>query len=252
MARSIVACAAVMPELLRAYRTGGGVPWSSYGSDMVEAQGDFNRPWLLASLGNEYLPAIPDVDRRLRSDPPARVADVACGVGWASIAIARAYPNVRVDGFDLDEASIEVARTNAAKAGLADRVAFHAVDAAEPGAKGRYDLAIVVEAVHDLAQPIEVLHAIREMLCRGRNGDRGRREDRAPRSRLRRARPSGCSTATASPAACRQGWRSRPSAATGTVMRASTMEEYARRAGFTAIDVLDVPHDFLRFYRLTP
>ena len=43
-----------------------------------------------------------------------------------------------------------------------------------------------------------------------------------------------------------------PSAATGTVMRAATLREYAREAGFAAVDVLDLPNDLLRFYRLTP
>ncbi len=140
MATSLVACAGVMPELLEAYRTGGGVPWAAYGSDMVDAQGDFNRPWLLASLGSEYLPSIPDIDARLRADPPARVADVACGVGWASIAIARAYPKVHVDGFDFDRLSIERARSNAAEAGLTGRVEFHEGDAAESSDRGRFDL----------------------------------------------------------------------------------------------------------------
>ena len=38
---------------------------------------------------------------------------MACGVGWAGISIARAYPGVRVDGFDLDPSSIDLARENA-------------------------------------------------------------------------------------------------------------------------------------------
>src|SRR6266536_2213091 len=48
--------------------------------------GDLNRPWLVNSFGSELLPAIPDVHERLTADRPARVADVACGVGWAGIA----------------------------------------------------------------------------------------------------------------------------------------------------------------------
>jgi len=40
------------------------------------------------------------------------------------------------------------------------------------------------------------------------------------------------------------------SAATGTVMRRSTFEDYARKAGFDAVSVLPIEHDFLRFYRL--
>lgn len=65
LARSIVACAKVVPQLLEAYRTGGGVDWSAYGPDMIEAQGDFNRPWLVNSFGTEILPAIPAIHDRL-------------------------------------------------------------------------------------------------------------------------------------------------------------------------------------------
>ena len=80
-ARSLVACAKVLPQLLTAFRTGGGVAWADYGADMIESQGDFNRPWLVNSFGSEILPAIPRHPPRLVADPPARVADVACGVG---------------------------------------------------------------------------------------------------------------------------------------------------------------------------
>lgn len=43
-----------------------------------------------------------------------------------------------------------------------------------------------------------------------------------------------------------------PSAATGTVMRRSTFEAYARDAGFAQVTVLPIEHDLLRFYRLDP
>src|SRR5688500_7351372 len=165
--KSFVAVSGAMPALVSAFRSGGLVPWSAYGHDMVEAQGDFNRPWLVGSLGNEYLPSIPDLHARLSSEPGAKVADVACGVGWAAISLAKAYPNITVDGFDLDEPSIEIASRNAQEAGVADRVRFEARDGADPSSEGSYDLAIVVEAIHDLSQPVSVLSGIRAMLKPG-------------------------------------------------------------------------------------
>ena len=112
LALSIAALGAAMKPLTDAYRTGGGVEWADYGTDLTEAQGAFNRPWLVEGFATAMLPAIRGVAERLAADPPARVADVACGVGWAGIAIARAYPGVRVDGFDIDEASVEIANRN--------------------------------------------------------------------------------------------------------------------------------------------
>ncbi len=40
--------------------------------------------------------------------------------------------------------------------------------------------------------------------------------------------------------------------ATGTVMRASTVAAYARDAGYSGCEVLDVDNPFWRFYRLVP
>src|SRR5881296_2752824 len=94
------------PAVVEAFRTGDGVPWSAFGPGMIEGQGFFNRSWLLGALGSEYLPSLPDVHARLQADPPARVLDAACGVGWAAIAIAQAYPTVTVDGVDPDASSI--------------------------------------------------------------------------------------------------------------------------------------------------
>lgn len=251
VARSVVACAKVIPQLLEAYRTGGGVAWSDYGPDMIEAQGDFNRPWLVGSFGSEMLPAIPDVHHRLAADPPARVADVACGVGWAAIAIARAYPKVRVDGFDLDASSIELARQNALDAGLSDRVTFQARDAAEAEAGG-YDLAVIIEAVHDMTQPAGVLSSVRRMLRPDGVAliadEKTEDAFTAPAGESERLY-YGFSIFTCLPAAMTE----RPTAAIGTVMRSDTMQRLGSEAGFQNVEPLDEPAlDMLRFYRMTP
>jgi 2-polyprenyl-3-methyl-5-hydroxy-6-metoxy-1,4-benzoquinol methylase len=250
MCRSIAALGGALPLLVEAYPTGDGVAWDGFGNDMIEAQGDFNRPWLRASLGTEYLPSIPDVHERLSAG--ARVADVACGVGWAAIAIAQAYPDVRVDGFDLDELSIELATEKARAAGVDDRVTFTAGDAAATAAgDGGYDLAIVVEAIHDMSHPVEVLSSIRSILAPGGTlivADE-RTEDRfvAPASETERLF-YGYSILTCLPS----GLLDKPSAGTGTVMRRATFERYADEAGFAAVAELPIEHDFLRFYRLDP
>jgi 2-polyprenyl-3-methyl-5-hydroxy-6-metoxy-1,4-benzoquinol methylase len=252
LGRSVLACALAMPALIDACRSGGGVDWSMYGPDMIESQGDFNRPWLVNSFGTELLPAIAPIHGRLISDPPALVADVACGVGWAAIAIARAYPEVRVDGFDLDPSSIAIATENARRAGVGDRVSFATRDAADPSAVGRYDLVVIIEAVHDVSRPIDVLAAVRRMLRPDGSAliadEKTEDEFIAPGSDLERMF-YGFSVFTCLPAAMTE----RPTAATGTVMRASTMRDYAAQAGFGGFERLDEPAlDTLRFYRLTP
>ena len=249
VARSVAAIATVMPQLIDAYRTGAGVEWADYGSEMIEAQGDFNRPWLMGSLGTHYLPAVPDVHERLQADPPAQVADVACGVGWAAIAFARAYPIVRVDGFDLDESSVHLARANAAIAGVADRVNFEIRDAGDPAAAGRYDLVVMIEALHDVSRPVEALGAMRLMLAPGGTlivaDERTGETFTAPASDLERLL-YGFSALCCLPAAMNDPETS----ATGTVMRPDTFRSYAQAAGFAGVEVLDLEHDQFRFYRL--
>jgi 2-polyprenyl-3-methyl-5-hydroxy-6-metoxy-1,4-benzoquinol methylase len=251
IARTVVAFGKVMPQLLEAYRTGGGVAWSDYGPDMIESQGDFNRPWLVGSFGTEILPAIPGIHERLMASPPARVADIACGVGWAAIAIARAYPTVRVDGFDLDESSIELARKNASDAGLSDRVTFQVLDVAAAEA-GAYDLAVIIEAVHDMTQPADVLASVRRML--GPNGVALMADEKTEDTFTAPAGDAerlfyGFSILTCLPAAMTE----QPTAAIGTVMRADTMQRLGSEAGFGSVERIDEPAlDMLRFYRMTP
>jgi SAM-dependent methyltransferase len=237
-------------QVIDAFRSGGGVPYEAYGADSIEGQGAGNRPVFLSTLPNDWLPNIPPLDERLRGDLPARVVDVGCGTGWSSIAIAKAYPNVSVDGIDPDEISIELARKNAAAEGVADRVRFHREDAALV-VRAPFDVATAFECVHDMSRPVEVLAAVRASLV-----DDGAMlvVDERTRDRFTgEADPLeryfyGWSIFDCLPA----GMYEQPSAGTGTVMRATTLERYAREAGFTRFDVLPIEHDTFRLYLLQP
>jgi 2-polyprenyl-3-methyl-5-hydroxy-6-metoxy-1,4-benzoquinol methylase len=157
----IVRAGRPLPQLVDAFRTGDApppLPWAP------EGRAEFNRALFLNLLGKEWLPAIPDIDARLRSEPAARVADVACGTGWSSIAMALAYPKIMVDGFDVDYDVIAVARQHAAEAGLSQRVTFSVTDASDLSGSDGYDLVTIIEALHDMSRPVDALQAAREML----------------------------------------------------------------------------------------
>ena len=238
-----------LPALVGAFRTGDGLPYAHYGADAREGQADANRPMFVNLLGSEWLPTVSDVHQRLQADPPARAADVGCGMGWSSISIARAYPNVRVDGYDLDEPSIELARYNAEEAGVADRVTFQVRDASDPTLEGRYDLATAFECVHDMGRPVEALGAMRRMV--GEEGAVIVADERVPDSfgapgddtdRLM----YGWSVLFCLPT----GLADEPSVGTGTVMRQQTLRRYAEEAGYRGMEVLPIENDLWRFYRL--
>lgn len=238
-----------LPALMKAFRDGGGVPYEAYGADCRDGIAAGNRVSFINLLGSQWFPAIPALDARLRADPPARVADIGCGYGWSSITIARAYPKARVDGFDLDPSSIEAARRNAREAGLADRITFELRDAATIDATHQYDLVTAFETIHDMAEPVRALAAMRGLVAP--NGtvlvidENVASEFRTDAGDLERLY-YGFSVFHCLPASMVQ----QPSAGTGTVMRSSTLRGYAEQAGFQGIEILPIEHEFWRFYRL--
>ncbi len=248
-----------MDALAHAYRTGGGVSWAEFGEDPREAQGAQNRPMFLRALGTDYLPRVPDVHATLAAG--GRVADIGCGLGWSSIGIALAYPGVIVDGFDVDEPSVDTARHNAHEAGVSDRVRFHRVDATTvdatavdatattPPDEQAYDLVTAFECVHDLPDPVSFLTTMRRLA-----GDRGTvlvMDERVAETFTAPGDETEQLMYGFSLMCClADGLSHQPSEATGTVLRPAVLEGYARRAGFAGIEVLPIEDDFFRFYRL--
>ena len=158
LARMLTAALGRLPEVADAFRSGDGVGWERYGVDMREGQARFNRPACHHLLGREWLPAVPEIDRRLR-EPGATIVDVACGEGWSTMAIARAYPAARVIGIDLDGPSIEAARRHSSAEEGVGNVEFRHGDASE--LTELVDAAVIIEAVHDMSDPVAVLRAVR-------------------------------------------------------------------------------------------
>jgi SAM-dependent methyltransferase len=250
LATTAIGVLAPMDVVLEAYRSGGGVPYERYGADTRDGIAAINRPMFVHQLA-DWLASIPEVDARLRAQPPARVADLACGTAWSSIAIARAYPGVTVDAIDVDEASIEAAKHNVAATGLADRVRPEVQDASAAALQGGYDLITIFEALHDMNHPVGALRAARGLLA-----DRGsivvadeRVAERftAPGDEIERFN-YGWSVLHCLPVAMLDG----DSAGTGTAIRPDTVRDYATQAGFSRAEVLDIEHEFWRFYRLEP
>jgi SAM-dependent methyltransferase len=248
---ALAAAGSVLPRLLDAFRSGAGVEYEAYGAEAVSAQAALNRPAFANSLVSDWLPGMPDVLAKLSdASRPARVADVGCGVGWASIELARAFPHLHVDGYDVDEASIAEARRNARQQGVDERVSFHLADAKSGGyGDNRYDVVFFFECLHDMAHPVEALAAARGALAEG--GAVVVMDERVAETLTAPGDPTQTFFATVSVLWCLPQGRVEPdSEAPGTVMRPATLRAIARRAGWSDVDVLPIEHPFWRFYRM--
>jgi 2-polyprenyl-3-methyl-5-hydroxy-6-metoxy-1,4-benzoquinol methylase len=242
----------VLPALTRAYREGTGVPYADY--EFHDVQAAFNRPVFNGPLVREWLPSMTDLHRRFTAG--AVVAELGCGAGYAAVALARAYPALRVHAFDADDASVAAARWLALHEGVADRVRFEVADVAEPltAAEGRYDAVFAFEMVHDLARPVDALRTARQ-LVRGPDGSGDGpvivMDERAAERFTAPAEPIERFLYAASVLHCLPVGRcEEKSAATGTVLRPATLRRYATEAGFASVTVLPIDHDMFRFYRL--
>jgi 2-polyprenyl-3-methyl-5-hydroxy-6-metoxy-1,4-benzoquinol methylase len=236
-------------RVLDAFKTGGGVPYADYGVDLLEGQAGMNRNMFLYQLGQEYLSAIPDLDARLTSDPPVRIADFGCGHAWSSIGMAQAFPKVLVDGFDLHEASVAAAQEHIRDYGLTDRVRVEVRDAGDPALTGQYDLVTAFECIHDMSDPVGALRTMRRLARDG--GTVIVADERVSEEFTADAGPIeslmyGFSVLHCLPV----GMVDQPSAGTGTVMRPDTLRRYAREAGFADVEILPLDNFFFNFYRL--
>jgi 2-polyprenyl-3-methyl-5-hydroxy-6-metoxy-1,4-benzoquinol methylase len=247
LAGLVAGIAGVLDDVADAYRTGGGVPYTRYGHTFRQAQGAINRPAFSSTLVREWLPALGPAVERLATG--GRLADLGCGQGWSAIAVARAFPSAEVWGIDSDPASIAEARQGAEAHGA--HVRFECADAGLLAEAGPFDVVTILEALHDMARPADVLAGARAALAA--DGvllvvdEAVAPAFTAPGDELERMM-YGWSITHCLPTAMVE----RPSAATGTVIRETTVRDLAREAGFDRVDVLDVDGGFFRLYALRP
>lgn len=248
IARMFGAVGPALPQLMEAYRNGGGVSWDELGNDARQSQADANRPWYDKQLG-PALAGVPEVHDVLATEG-CRILDVGCGGGWSSIALAHAYPEATVLGIDIDQPSVDMAVANAREAGVEDRVLFVCQDAATLD-EGTVDVAFAFECVHDMPRPVEVLSAVRRTLVPGGSMvvmDEAVADSFAPDGDELERLMYGFSLLVCLP----DGLSSPPSVGTGTVMRPLTLQGYGEAAGFSGFEVLPIEgFGFWRFYRLS-
>jgi SAM-dependent methyltransferase len=152
----------MIARLMAAFRSGKGISYGDYPPEVFDATERITKPDYRHLLTQRWLPAVPGAVDRLRAGGSA--ADLGCGAGLASIAIAKAFPQARAFGFDPYAPSVARARENAQAASVADRVKFDTFDGVlVPG--GPYDLITINYSLHHAGNPVGLLRATRQALA---------------------------------------------------------------------------------------
>jgi ubiquinone/menaquinone biosynthesis C-methylase UbiE len=97
-----------------------------------------------------------------------KIIDVVCGFGATNLVLAERFVDSEIVGIDLSEPLLQLAGTTAESKGLSGRVRFEKADVQEiPFADNTFDVAINVNMVHLVEEPIKMLNEIERILLPG-------------------------------------------------------------------------------------
>ncbi len=150
-----------LPQLVRCFREGGGIPYSAYRPVFTQCMDDSWRRIFDQYLVDSFIGAVDGVTESLRQG--IRVLDVGCGTGHAMNLLARDFPSSTFSGYDIAGDAIESANAEAQALGLANAT-FSVVDVAKLSDSPRFDLITAFDAIHDQVAPDAVLHGISRAL----------------------------------------------------------------------------------------
>lgn len=156
----------VEDDIVACFEQGGGVSYARY-PRFHEVMAEDSGQSVLSSLDSHILPLVPGLTARLERG--IDMLDLGCGRGLILQHLAARYPRSRFTGMDLSTEAIAHARAESARLGL-DNVQFIARDLSDFDRRAesdRYDFITTFDAVHDQAQPLNVLKGIRRALRPG-------------------------------------------------------------------------------------
>ncbi|MGR2738012.1 class I SAM-dependent methyltransferase [Billgrantia sp. Q4P2] len=236
----------VEDDVLECFRHGGGVPYTRY-ARFHEVMAEDSGQTVLPVLFDAILPLAPELPQRLVQG--IDVLDLGCGRGLALMKLAERFPASRFTGYDLSKEAIGWATQRAARLGLGN-LRFEQRDLSDfdrTAPAQRYDLVTTFDAIHDQAQPLNLLKGIRRTL----------REDgvylaqdihASSYHHGDREHPMGTLLYTVSIMHCMSVSLAQGGEGLGTMWGREKAREYFGKAGFGSIEVHQLPHDIQNDY----
>ena len=147
---------AVEDGIVECFRHGGGVPYAAY-PRFQQVMAEHSGQTVAAALVDSILPIVPGLVEALQAG--IDVLDVGCGRGHTLNVMAQAFPHSRFSGYDFSKEGVAAGQAEAQAWGLTN-VQFAVQDVSTLDTIHHYSLITAFDAIHDQAQPREVLRRI--------------------------------------------------------------------------------------------
>lgn len=144
------------------FRTGKGIAWGDHHHRLFCGSEALFRPGYRAFLTKQWLDSLDGVREKLSKG--ARVADVGCGHGASTIALAKEFPQSQYHGYDSHPESIETARSRAVAELGEHGIEFDVRDAKAIPELG-FDLICFMDCLHDMGDPLGAAQRARQALA---------------------------------------------------------------------------------------
>ncbi len=236
----------VEDDVVGCFRKGGGVPYSRY-ARFHEVMAEDSGQTVLPALKDHILPLVPGLTERLATG--IRVLDAGCGRGRAVNLMAGWFPNSQFVGLDLSEEAISFAREDAKRLGR-DNVSFVSRDLSRfdhEVERESFHFVTTFDAVHDQANPRALLRGIRLSLTA--DGVYLAQDIKgSSHVHLNRDHPLGTLLYTISCMHCMTVSLAQNGEGLGAMWGREKAEDMMREAGFSSVEVHELPHDIQNYY----
>ncbi len=155
-AQYIPVLAGVEEQVIHCFQQGGGVPYAEF-KRFHQVMAEESSQTVLVALEEQILPLVPGLRERLEQG--IEVLDVGCGSGKALNMLARLFPRSRFTGYDLSPEAIAIASEEAQQRQLTN-LWLEVKDTTQLNEAEKYDWIVTFDAVHDQARPDWVLQNI--------------------------------------------------------------------------------------------
>ncbi len=138
-------------KILDIFSSGDGLEWGEHHHRLSCGSESLFRPGYKTFLIDQWISAVGGLANKLNVG--AKVADVGCGHGVSTILMSQGFPNSKIVGFDIHEASITTAKSRAIDASANDNIEFKVASAKNYQDKG-FDLICFMDCLHDMGDPV--------------------------------------------------------------------------------------------------